>query len=272
MNIKDFFEQEKNNLKNLAKEYNVQDIIKLGIIDATAEDDAANAIYIKKKIEDFSEMGWKTQIYKTKNTTDAILKAQFDKCTAIIVQEPIAADAEAYSETDIPLISDVDGFNPLSSFDPATPKGIILYLDKLNFNYEGKNAVVLGRSDIVGKPMAKMLLDKNMNVVVLHSKTSKKDRAYYLANADLVIAAIGKSGFLTREECPHAVVIDVGISRGADRKIHGDFIENEKYVNENVWSTPVPGGVGLLTRLALMTNAVESARLWKELKVYEGHI
>lgn len=251
INIKEYVKKQKEVLKRFTQAGN----IKLGIIDATAADDAANAIYIKKKIEDCQEMGWAVEVYKTKNVPQAIKKAN-ETCSAIIVQEPIAADAVGCLPTDIPPEKDVDGLNPFSDYWPATPLGIIMYLDKCGFKYEGKNAVVLGRSRIVGKPMAQMLLDKNMNVTILHSKTAAADKEYYLKHADLVVAAVGKSGVLTREECPKAVVIDVGINR-VNGKLYGDFIENPALTNENIWSTPVPGGVGLLTRLALLNNIVE---------------
>lgn len=258
INIKDFFKQEKAFLSNTAGALDLTDKIKLGIIDATADGDVANAIYINKKVEDFKDRGWNVEVYKTKDVPTTIKEAS-KTCSAIIVQEPIAKDAIPYSALDIEGVKDVDGLSPLSEFWPATPKGIIMYLNKCGFNYEGKNAVVLGRSDIVGKPMAKMLLDRNMNVTVLHSKTSDEDKAYYLAHADLVIAAVGKAGILKREDCPHAIVVDVGINRNEEGKLCGDFVENEDYVNDEVWSTPVPGGVGLLTRLALMVNTLESA-------------
>lgn len=257
INIKDFFKQEKARLSNTAKALDIQDKIKLGIIDATAEGDVANAIYINKKVEDFKDRGWAVEVYKTKNTPEAIEKAS-ETCSAIIVQEPIAPDAISYDTFDIDAEKDVDGLSSISEFWPATPKGIIMYLNACGFDYKGKNAVVLGRSQIVGRPMAQMLLARDMNVTILHSKTSAEDKAYYLAHADLVVAAVGKAGILTREECPKAVVIDVGINK-VDGKLCGDFVENPAMTSDTVWSTPVPGGVGLLTRLALMTNTLESA-------------
>lgn len=257
VNIKDFVNKEKMKLEHIAKSLGIKNKIKLGIIDATAADDAANAIYIKKKIEDFKNLGWNVQTYITKDPESAIKEAS-QTCSAIIVQEPIAKDAKNYSVLSIDAIKDVDGVSPLSEYHPATPLGIIMYLNECEFDYKGKNAVILGRSNIVGRPIAKMLLDCDMNVTVLHSKTNDKDKAFYLANADLVIAAVGKPGVVTREQCPKAVVIDVGINR-VNGKLCGDFIENPTMTTDTIWSTPVPGGVGLLTRLALMTNTLESA-------------
>lgn len=254
--IKSFFNQRKAQLKNFSQATGIDKKIKLGIIDATAENDTANAIYIQRKVDDFKDRGWEVEVFKTKYIEFAIACAN-KTCSAIIVQEPLAPNVPPYDVAKIPKMKDVDGFRPDSPFAPATPAGIISYLDACKFEYKGKNAVVVGRSNIVGKPMAKMLLEKDMNVTILHSKTSEEDKRFYLKHADLVVVAVGKPGVLTREECPHAVVVDVGINR-VDGKLCGDFVENEKYVTADVWSTPVPGGVGLLTRLALMENAVNA--------------
>ncbi len=256
LNIKDFFNQRKAQLKNFAQATGVENKIKLGIIDATAEDDAANKIYIKRKVDDFIDRGWDVEVYKTNDPMAAVVEAN-RSCSGIIIQEPVAPGTQPYTADIIPKLKDVDGFRLDSDYDPATPAGIITYLNACGFEYEGKNAVVIGRSHIVGRPMAKMLTDRDMNVTILHSKTKEEDKAYFLAVADLVVVAVGKPGVLTREECPHAIVVDVGINR-VDGKLCGDFVENEKYVTEDVWSTPVPGGVGLLTRLALMENTLEA--------------
>ena len=119
----------------------------------------------------------------------------------------------------------------------------------------GKNAVIIGRSNIVGKPMAKMLLKESCNVTVLHSKTSKEDMANYLKNADIIVVAVGKQHLITKEFKfkKTAIVVDVGINRDVDGKLHGDVEPNLPVALQ----TPVPGGVGLLTRLALMENLLK---------------
>ena len=119
---------------------------------------------------------------------------------------------------------------------------------------QGKNAVVIGRSNIVGKPMAKLLLKENMNVTVLHSKTSQDDMAFYIAHADVIVVAIGKAGFLDNRfnYKKDAVIVDVGISR-TEEGLKGDAIPNLPVGLQ----TPVPGGVGLATRLALYENLLE---------------
>ena len=146
---------------------------------------------------------------------------------------------------------DVDGFHPLSHLDPCTPRGIMNYLNSENVQIQGKNAVVIGRSNIVGKPMAKLLLVANANVTVLHSKTTFEDMHKYIANADIIVIAIGKAGFLDEKFSykPTAILVDVGINRLEDG-LHGDAIPNLPVGLQ----TPVPGGVGLLTRLALYQN------------------
>ena len=145
----------------------------------------------------------------------------------------------------------MDGFEPDSKHTPCTPGGIIDYLDAAGFDYEGKLAVVIGRSVIVGKPMAKLLLDKNCTTVIIHSKTPPLTKQYLLQAADLVVCAVGKVGVLDPNECPNAFIVDVGINFNEEGKLVGDVLEGAAER-----TTPVPGGVGLLTRLKLMKNTV----------------
>ena len=130
----------------------------------------------------------------------------------------------------------------------------------MNVQILGKNAVVIGRSNIVGKPMARLLTKESANVTVLHSKTTPEDMKFYIEHADIVVVAIGKAGFLDnrfkyKDNC---VIIDVGISRD-DTGLHGDAIPNLPVALQ----TPVPGGVGLLTRLALLENLLSIANRTK---------
>ena len=131
---------------------------------------------------------------------------------------------------------------------------IMTYLKHENVEFLGKNAVVIGRSNIVGKPMAKLLLKESCNVTVLHSKTSPEDMARYIENADIIVVAIGKAGFLDNrfKYKDSAIIVDVGISRD-ETGLHGDAIPGLPVKLQ----TPVPGGVGLLTRLALYENLLE---------------
>ena len=230
-----------------------------------ANDDPASASYDRGKMKDGAEIGALVELtkYSPDVSEEELLSAierfnKDDSIDGIIVQLPLP---KHISEEKVKLAvdpkKDVDGFHPLSSFFPCTPLGIIHYLEEESFSFRGKNAVVLGRSNIVGKPMAKMLTARDCNVTVLHSKTSDEDKTFYLSHADLIVVAIGKLGYLD-SRFPFkkdAVIVDVGINRGEDGKLHGDAVPNLPVRLQ----TPVPGGVGLLTRLALMENLVEAA-------------
>ena len=151
-------------------------------------------------------------------------------------------------------LKDVDGFHPMSKFAACTPKGIMDYLTfGCDFDFCGKHAVVIGRSDIVGKPIAKMLTEKNATVTLCHSKT--KNISKFVNGADLIVCAVGKAKFLNCYAI-HCPVIDVGINFDSEGKLVGDCFNTE---NRDV--TPVPGGVGLLTRVALLENVVAAARM-----------
>ena len=178
-----------------------------------------------------------------------------DSVDGFIVQMPLP---KGINEETIKLAvspaKDVDGFHPLSKLNPCTPQGIMDYLHRENVDILGKNAVVIGRSNIVGKPMAKLLLKESANVTVLHSKTKFEDMHNYIKNADIVVIAIGKQHYLDNrfEYKPSAVIVDVGINRD-ENGLHGDAIPGLPVRLQ----TPVPGGVGLLTRLALMENLLK---------------
>ena len=150
---------------------------------------------------------------------------------------------------------DVDGFRPDSPFVPATPKGIMDYLAASNFDVDGKLVVIIGRSDIVGKPLAKLMTDANATVTLCHSHTSEEDMGILLTIADLVVCAVGKAEFLDCHRTT-APVIDVGINFDENGKLVGDC-----YNTEGRDVTPVPGGVGLLTRVSLLENVVTAAEI-----------
>jgi len=229
-------------------------------------DSPASDAYVKGKIKDITEAGGIADLTKLDPSTpedvvlDLIDKANNnDEIDGLIVQLPLP---KHISEEKIKLAvnpkKDVDGFHPLTICDPCTPKGIVDYLEFEGFPFRGANAVVIGRSNIVGKPMARLLTAKDCNVTVLHSKTRDEDMRFYVAHADLVVVAVGHQFFLNKsfELKKEAYLVDVGINRGEDGKLHGD-IEPELDVK---LQTPVPGGVGLLTRLTLLTNLVDIAK------------
>ena len=225
------------------------------------EDEASKA-YIRGKLKDADELGIHAELIKLPvETTQEELLNLIDKLNkdskvdGFIVQMPLP---KQINEETIKLAvapeKDVDGFHPLSKLNPCTPQGIMNYLKSENIEFLGKNAVVIGRSNIVGKPMAKLLLKESCNVTVLHSKTSFEDMYRYLENADIVVVAVGRQHLVDDKFKfkPSAVLVDVGINRD-ETGLHGDILPDRPVRLQ----TPVPGGVGLLTRLALMENLLK---------------
>ena len=163
---------------------------------------------------------------------------------------------------------DVDGFNPYNvgklclgqdSFISCTPNGIIKLLEEYGIEIEGKDAVVVGRSNIVGKPMLQCLLNKNATVTICHSRT--KNLKEITKRADILVVAIGKEKFITEDMVKeNAIIIDVGINRMENGKICGD-VDYEKAFEKASYITPVPGGVGPMTIAMLISNIVKAARL-----------
>lgn len=258
MTIKEYIRARKAEIKSeveaMAKKPNL-------VIVQLNEDEASKA-YVKGKLKDAAELGINAKLLKfpvdmsEKALLKVIAKLNKDrKVDGFIVQMPLPKQInEETVKLAIAPQKDVDGFHPLSALNPCTPQGIMNYLKHENVEFLGKNAVVIGRSNIVGKPMAKLLLKESCNVTVLHSKTSKEDMANYLANADIVVVAVGRKHLITKEFKfkESAILVDVGINRDEDG-LHGD-IEPGLPVK---LQTPVPGGVGLLTRLALMENLLK---------------
>lgn len=224
-------------------------------------DNQASNAYIKGKIKDGEELGVNVDLIKYKEDVNEneFLKdldvlqtsiAHHNKLEGIIVQLPLPKNLS--NKIKLNKWVDVDGFALDSIVDPCTPAGIKKYLNYNKVNLDGINAVIIGRSSIVGKPMAKLLLDANCNVTVLHSHTRKEDLYNYIKNADLIVCAVGKRNFLDKsfEYKKDAIVIDVGINRDENNKLCGDC-EKDLPV---AYQTPVPGGVGLLTRISLYEN------------------
>ena len=186
----------------------------------------------------------------------------------ILLQSPIPSNLdinEAFRT--ISDKKDVDGFHPTNvgklslgqdTFVSCTPYGIIKMFEEYNIELEGKNVVILGRSNIVGKPLIQCLLNKNATVTICHSKT--KDIKEHTKKADIVIVAIGKAKFLTEDMIKQdAVVIDVGINRDEDNKLCGD-VDFENVKNKASYITPVPGGVGPMTIAMLMNNVIKATK------------
>ena len=238
-------------------------------------DDKASKVYVKNKSKACEEVGVEFEEYllpantKMKELLELIEKLNNDVTVhGILVQSPLpeGLDANEAFKTISPK-KDVDGFNPINvgklslnqdCFVSCTPFGIIKMLETYNIPIEGANAVIIGRSNIVGKPLAKCLLNKNATVTVCHSKT--KNLKEITNKADILVAAIGKPKFVTADMVKEgATVIDVGINRMEDGKLVGDTdFEN---IKEKVsYITPVPGGVGPMTIAMLMYNVVKAAK------------
>lgn len=265
INIKEYFNQEMDELRRA-----VVNSPSLLIIDAT-DNDPGNQIYIKKKVEDFTSLGWPVEVQNPINDTELKLTLEFAEknrdTDCVIVQMP-TAERFNFSTDMLPVNKDCDGLHPLSRVMPATVRGIIDYLDVCEFEYSGKTALVIGRSDIVGKPMAKALLDRDMTVAQCHSKSNKYARNHIADVANLIVCATGKPKLISRLDCNRdTIVIDVGITRDSENHLVGDFLEINAFKRHG-WSTPVPGGVGLLTRLGLIKNCLDlTKRTYKQISI-----
>lgn len=236
-------------------------------------DDPASAIYVRNKERACVKLGMNSQVlrFPTETTQEEILNTvrllnQDDSVHGILVQLPLPPhiDEQAVLRA-IDPDKDVDGFHAMNAgrlmngepgFVACTPKGVMRLLEVSGVELDGKNAVVVGRSNIVGKPMALLLLQKNCTVTIAHSHT--KDLAAVTRSADILVVAVGRAGFITGDMIkPGAAVMDVGINR-VDGKVVGDVdFEPAKEVASCI--TPVPGGVGAMTIAMLMENTVEAA-------------
>ena len=247
--------------KSQLKEYITQKSITPTLLIIRVGDNKASERYVRNKIKDCEEVGIAaidahlSEGISTIGLLDFIQENQYIY-DGIIVQQPLPAhiDQEVINKIIDPK-RDVDGFHPMSKFKPATAKGIVDYHEWRNFDFESAKVTVIGRSDIVGKPLARMLTDKDCTVTLCHSKTLWEDIWNSVNNSNLTICAVGQPHFL---DCSSLSipVIDVGINFDREGKMCGDcFVWNG--TERNV--SPVPGGVGLLTRVALLENVVEAA-------------
>jgi len=236
--------------------------------------DPASQVYTRHKVNDSTETGLAATLetYPADLTEQALLarirELNDDPAVhGILVQLPLPRhmDASKVIETISPA-KDVDGFHVSSAgalvtgqpgFWPCTPYGCMKMLEHIGYELRGKHAVVIGRSNIVGKPMALMLLQKNATVTICHSGTP--DLGAFTRQADVVVAAVGKRNVLTAGMVkPGAVVIDVGMNRNDEGKLCGD-VDFDGVKEVAAWITPVPGGVGPMTRAMLLVNTLEAA-------------
>lgn len=237
--------------------------------------DPASSVYVNNKKKACAYIGIESLSYELEEniSQDKLLSIidelnHNDMVNGILVQLPLPKhiNEEAVIKAIVPE-KDVDGFHPETvgnmcigskGFLPCTPAGVIQLLKRSNIDIEGKECVVIGRSNIVGKPMALLLLRENGTVTITHSRT--KDLKEITKRADILVAAIGKPKFVTADYVKEgAVLIDVGIHRGADNKLCGD-VDFDDVLSKVSAITPVPGGVGPMTIAMLMNNCVETVR------------
>ena len=235
---------------------------------------AASQVYVRMKDKDATEAGFASQTIKLPaETAGADLIAEVERLNAdpavhgILVQLPLPPGLNA--DAIIPRIQpekDVDGLTPASvaamvtgrpGHRPCTPSGCIELMDRAQLPLKGKHVVIVGRSQLVGKPMVQLALERNATVTICHSRTA--DLAGHCRQADVLVAAVGVARLVEGHWIkPGAVVLDVGINRGEDGKLVGDV--DFAAASENAgWITPVPGGIGPMTRAMLLVNTLASA-------------
>jgi methylenetetrahydrofolate dehydrogenase (NADP+)/methenyltetrahydrofolate cyclohydrolase len=238
-------------------------------------DDPASQVYVRNKARSCEQLGMYSEVHRlAADTTQTQLLELIDQLNqqanihGILVQLPLPSHiSEKLVIEAINVNKDVDGFHPQNvgrlvigedCYLPCTPAGVIELLKHSNVSIAGKHAVVVGRSNIVGKPVSFLLLQEHATVTICHSKTSNLTEV--IRSADIVVAAVGRAQMITSKHVrPGAVVIDVGINRLADGRLVGDvdFDDVEKIASA---ITPVPGGVGPMTITMLLKNTVEAAR------------
>lgn len=238
----------------------------------------ASKVYVRNKHKTCEELGIVSEVIALpEDTTKETLLAKIDELNAnpnihgILVQLPLPAAIKAHSDEILNRIDprkDVDGFHPVNvgklvlgtpALVPCTPAGCIELLDLAGIEIDGKRAVIIGRSNIVGKPLFHLLLARHATVTVCHTHT--KNLAEVAREADILVAASGKAGLVTADMIkPGATVLDVGINRIAPKKLVGD-VDFDAAIDVAGAITPVPGGIGLLTVAMLMKNVAKAAKL-----------
>ncbi len=236
--------------------------------------DPASKVYVANKVKACAELGlYSIHVELPADTTEAALLAEVEKLNnnpaihGILVQLPLPRHLDSHQVIEaINPDKDVDGFHEKNvgalvtgetPFPSCTPFGVMVMLEKTGISIEGKHAVVVGRSNIVGKPMALLLLHKNATVTICTSRTV--NLAKHTLDADILVAAVGKANFIKGDMVkPGAVVIDVGINRNAEGKLCGD-VDFTSVKEVAGYITPVPGGVGPMTITMLVANTVRAA-------------
>ncbi|KPK28808.1 MAG: methenyltetrahydrofolate cyclohydrolase [Betaproteobacteria bacterium SG8_40] len=247
-------------------------------------EDAASQVYVRNKAKACGDVGMHSEVFRyDQSTAEALVLAKIAELNndprihGILVQLPLPAHIDNKKVLEaISPDKDVDGFHVHnvgslvtgeSDFPPCTPHGVMALLDHYGIPIEGCNAVVIGRSNIVGKPMALMLLARSATVTICTSKT--RDLSLFTKTADIVVAAVGKPGLVTADMIKEgAAVIDVGMNRLPSGKLAGD-VDFENVREKAGYITPVPGGVGPMTITMLLANTLKAAELAAEAALQE---
>lgn len=247
----------KNKIKNIIEEDDYAPILHIYQVG----DNLASNAYIRGKLRDCEEVGVEAELIKLpEETTEDGLKDKiqedynYDNADGIIVQLPLPKHIDPKNIC-IPDELDVDGFNSTSPFQPCTPLGVMKIFDSIGYNLDGKNVLVCGQSDIVGRPLVDMLIKRHCNVISVNSSGSfMKCTALAMDMVDVIISAVGKRNFITPLGIDRVeVCIDVGINYDENGKQHGDC-SDAVYNMDGIKVTPRIGGVGLMTRAMLLYN------------------
>lgn len=261
---KDYAERQKGIIKNLIAMRKVDPwlvVLQIG-------DDPASNSYIKAKERDCAEVGIQCEVVKLPSDIshselrgNILVYNRLSKVDGIILQLPVPKQIDV---DDICALidprKDVDGFSPWSQHEPCTPKGVIEYLEANRFEFDGVNACVIGRSNVVGKPLAKMLVDRNATVTICNSHSHLRDVIPY---QDIIFTCTNQIEHLDQSYfCPPQDVIDIGLGRNTEGKLRGNLTQGAISMLRDSGSTVISGtgGVGLLTRVGLLWNVYTSAR------------
>lgn len=247
----------KDKIKNIIKKEDCAPVLHIYQV---GDNPASNA-YIRGKLRDCEDVGIKAELIKlpediTEDELNRMILQNriYEEANGIIVQLPLPKHINP-KNIYIPDAVDVDGFNSTSKFQPCTPLGVMKIFDSIGYDLDGKNVLVCGQSDIVGRPLVDMLIKRHCNVISVNSTGSAmKATAFGFGVVDVVVSAVGKCNFITPRELDQVeVCIDVGINYDENAKQHGDCSE-DVYEMEDIKVTPRIGGVGLMTRAMLLYN------------------
>lgn len=240
-------------------------------------DNPASNSYIKGKLADCREVGITADLVRLEETVTTEYLIDFikelndsDTIDGIIVQLPLPNHINIKKvQLAIAPKKDVDGFHPMSKFTPCTPSGVVNFLLDNNYEFKGKRALVIGRSDIVGKPLAQMLTDLNCTVTLAHSKTPSKVLLDCIENSDIVFTAINRIEYFSMDSAPYfrkvPIIIDIGLGKNSQGKLKGNLSTELVYYlrDQDLEVISGVGGIGLLTRLQLLVNTIEAKKYHK---------